>query len=71
MGALTAVGPLSIDMYLPAFPAIATELRATGRVELTLASFFTGLALGQLFYGPISDRASAASLHFISASPCS
>lgn len=56
MGALTAVGPLSIDMYLPAFPAIATELKATGRVELTLASFFTGLALGQLFYGPVSDR---------------
>lgn len=56
MGALTAIGPLSIDMYLPAFPAIATEFTATGRIELTLASFFTGLALGQLFYGPISDR---------------
>lgn len=56
MGALTAIGPLSIDMYLPAFPAIAREFAATGRVELTLASFFTGLALGQLFYGPISDR---------------
>lgn len=56
MGALTAIGPLSIDMYLPAFPAIAQEFAATGRVELTLASFFTGLALGQLFYGPVSDR---------------
>lgn len=56
MGALTAIGPLSIDMYLPAFPAIAREFDAPGRVELTLASFFTGLALGQLFYGPISDR---------------
>lgn len=56
MGALTAVGPLSIDMYLPAFPAIAGELDASGRLELTLASFFTGLALGQLFYGPVSDR---------------
>lgn len=56
MGALTAIGPLSIDMYLPAFPAIAREFAATGRVELTLASFFTGLALGQLFYGPLSDR---------------
>lgn len=56
MGALTAIGPLSIDMYLPAFPAIAREFDAAGRVELTLASFFTGLALGQLFYGPISDR---------------
>jgi DHA1 family bicyclomycin/chloramphenicol resistance-like MFS transporter len=56
MGALTAIGPLSIDMYLPAFPAIAHEFSALGRVELTLASFFTGLALGQLFYGPVSDR---------------
>jgi DHA1 family bicyclomycin/chloramphenicol resistance-like MFS transporter len=56
MGALTAIGPLSIDMYLPGFPVIAREFAATGRVELTLASFFTGLALGQLFYGPVSDR---------------
>lgn len=56
MGALTAIGPLSIDLYLPAFPAIAQEFTATGRIELTLASFFIGLALGQLFYGPISDR---------------
>jgi DHA1 family bicyclomycin/chloramphenicol resistance-like MFS transporter len=56
MGALTAIGPLSIDMYLPGFPAIAAEFGAVGRVELTLASFFIGIALGQLFYGPISDR---------------
>lgn len=55
MGALTAIGPLSIDMYLPAFPAIAHEFSATGHVELTLAAFFVGVALGQLFYGPISD----------------
>lgn len=56
MGALTAIAPLSIDMYLPSFPAIAAELSALGRVELTLAAFFIGVALGQLFYGPISDR---------------
>ncbi len=56
MGALTAIAPLSIDMYLPSFPAIATELSALGRVELTLAAFFIGVALGQLFYGPVSDR---------------
>ncbi|HET8731297.1 MAG TPA: multidrug effflux MFS transporter [Moraxellaceae bacterium] len=56
MGALTALGPLSIDMYLPAFPSIARELGAPGRVELTLASFFIGLALGQLVYGPLSDH---------------
>jgi len=56
MGALTAIAPLSIDMYLPSFPAIAAELSALGRVELTLAAFFIGVALGQLFYGPVSDR---------------
>jgi DHA1 family bicyclomycin/chloramphenicol resistance-like MFS transporter len=57
LGALTAIGPLSIDMYLPAFPAIAAELGAdSGQVQLTLAIFLIGLALGQLFYGPISDR---------------
>jgi DHA1 family bicyclomycin/chloramphenicol resistance-like MFS transporter len=55
MGALTAIGPLSIDMYLPAFPAIAHEFSATGHVEFTLAAYFIGVALGQLFYGPISD----------------
>lgn len=56
MGAITAIGPLSIDMCLPAFPTISQELNALGRVELSLASFFIGLALGQLFYGPLSDR---------------
>lgn len=57
MAALTAIGPLSIDMYLPAFPAITAQLSApSGAVERTLASFFVGLALGQLVYGPISDR---------------
>lgn len=56
MGALTAIGPLSIDMYLPAFPAIGREFAAGNQVELSLASFFTGLAIGQLFYGPVSDR---------------
>lgn len=56
MGALTAIGPLSIDMYLPAFPTISQEFNAPGQVELSLASFFTGLAIGQLFYGPLSDR---------------
>jgi MFS transporter, DHA1 family, multidrug resistance protein len=57
LGALTALGPLSIDMYLPSFPAIAHSLGSnTGSVQLTLASFFTGLALGQAIYGPFSDR---------------
>jgi DHA1 family bicyclomycin/chloramphenicol resistance-like MFS transporter len=57
MAALTALGPLSIDMYLPSFPAIAQSLDADrGAVERTLAAFLIGLALGQLFYGPLSDR---------------
>lgn len=57
LGALTAIGPLSIDMYLPAFPAMARELAADGgAIERTLSAFLIGLALGQLAYGPISDR---------------
>lgn len=57
LAALTAVGPLSIDMYLPSFPAIAEALHTTrGSVERSLPMFLAGLALGQLFYGPLSDR---------------
>jgi DHA1 family bicyclomycin/chloramphenicol resistance-like MFS transporter len=57
LGALTAFGALSIDMYLPALPAIAAEFGAgRGEVERTLASFLAGLAIGQLVYGPLSDR---------------
>jgi DHA1 family bicyclomycin/chloramphenicol resistance-like MFS transporter len=57
LGALTAIGPLSIDMYLPAFPAMERDMRAVaGSMEYTLSSFFIGMALGQLFYGPVSDR---------------
>lgn len=57
MGLLTALGPLSIDMYLPAFPQIAAQFHTTeGNVERTLASYLFGLALAQLFYGPIADR---------------
>ncbi|NTX52793.1 multidrug effflux MFS transporter [Myxococcus sp. CA039A] len=57
LGALTAFAPLSIDMYLPALPRIATDLQSTQSViQLTLASCFAGLALGQLFTGPLIDR---------------
>lgn len=52
---MTAVGPVSIDMYLPGFPAIERDLAARG-VESTMAAFIVGIAVGQLFYGPISDR---------------
>ena len=57
LGALTALDPLSIDMYLPAFGDIQKEFQTTiGKVELSMSAFFIGMALGQLFYGPLSDR---------------
>lgn len=55
IGVMTAVGPVSIDMYLPAFPLIERELGEQG-IERTMAGYLIGMALGQLFYGPVSDR---------------
>ena len=52
---MTAVGPVSVDMYLPGFPLIEREFGQNG-VEQTMASYLVGIAIGQLFYGPISDR---------------
>jgi DHA1 family bicyclomycin/chloramphenicol resistance-like MFS transporter len=57
LGSLTALGPLAIDMYLPSLPAIAKNLHAPpGEVGVTLAAFFAGLGIGQLVFGPLSDR---------------
>lgn len=57
LGLLTAFAPLTTDMYLPAFSAIAADLRAPmSSVQATVAVFLTGTALGQLIYGPLSDR---------------
>ncbi|GAB3538064.1 multidrug effflux MFS transporter [Pontibacter brevis] len=57
LGTLTALGPFSIDMYLPGFPAIAEGLNTTvADVSLTLSSFFIGISAGQLLYGPLMDR---------------
>ncbi|WP_395825229.1 multidrug effflux MFS transporter [Collimonas sp.] len=57
LAALTAIGSLSIDMYLPSFPTIAQQLGVgSNLVQLTLASFLVGLAVGQMFYGPLSGR---------------
>jgi DHA1 family bicyclomycin/chloramphenicol resistance-like MFS transporter len=57
LGALTAFAPVSIDMYLPALPTIGVAFSAApGHVQLSLASFFLGVATGQAFYGPIADR---------------
>jgi MFS transporter, DHA1 family, multidrug resistance protein len=57
LGLLSAIGPFSIDMYLPAFPAIALDLHTTiAHVSLSLSSFFIGISFGQLLYGPLLDR---------------
>jgi len=57
LGAVSAVAPLSTDMYLPALPGIATDLGASNAaVQHTLVAFFAGMALGQIVYGPLSDR---------------
>lgn len=54
---LTALGPLSTDMYLPALPAIARDLATSdAEAQLTLSSFLAGFAVGQFVYGPVSDR---------------
>jgi DHA1 family bicyclomycin/chloramphenicol resistance-like MFS transporter len=56
LGGVTAVGPLSIDAYLPGFPDIAEDLGASeSAVQLTLASFLVMMAVGQLVLGPLSD----------------
>lgn len=56
VGALIALGPLTIDMYLPAFPRISDELNASeAQVQLTLTGMLVGLAVGQLVIGPLSD----------------
>ncbi|WP_026236070.1 multidrug effflux MFS transporter [Echinicola pacifica] len=57
LGALSTISPFSIDMYLPGFPAIARNLDTTiANVQLSLTSYLVGIAVGQLFYGPLLDR---------------
>lgn len=57
LGGLSAIPPMAVDMYLPAFPVIAKDLGASeDHVQFSLMTFFAGLMLGQLFYGPLSDR---------------
>ncbi len=54
---LTAIAPLATDMYVPAFPQVAGDLSSTAtQVQLTLTTFFVGMALGQLIGGPVSDQ---------------
>jgi DHA1 family bicyclomycin/chloramphenicol resistance-like MFS transporter len=57
LGLLATMGPLSTDMYLPAFPAVAHSFGVdVSAVQLTLAAYLAGLAVGQLVYGPLADR---------------
>src|SRR5580658_2245413 len=57
LGSLSTISPFAIDMYLPAFPEIAVALHtSTAKISLTIASYFAGLAVGQLAYGPLLDR---------------
>lgn len=57
LGFLTAVGPISTDIYLPAFPAMEQTFHTSaGNVQFTLSIWFVGLAIGQITVGPLSDR---------------
>jgi MFS transporter, DHA1 family, multidrug resistance protein len=57
LAALSAVGPLTTDMYLPSLPDIAQQLAAsTAQVQLTISAYLIGFAVGQIVYGPVSDR---------------
>ncbi|MFF3237564.1 multidrug effflux MFS transporter [Micromonospora sp. NPDC002931] len=57
LGTITAFGPLSLDTYLPAFPAMARDLSASqAQIQLSLTTCLIGMALGQLVTGPLSDR---------------
>jgi len=56
LGCLAAVGPMSIDLYLPAFPLMEEEFATnSAAVSNTMASYFVGIAVGQMIYGPVSD----------------
>jgi len=57
LGALTALGPFTIDLYLPAFPVLEDDFQTTaGAIQLTLTGTMVGFALGQLIVGPLSDK---------------
>ena len=57
LAGLSAIGPLTTDMYLPSLPDIAQKLGAsTAQVQLTISSYLVGFAVGQVVYGPVSDR---------------
>ncbi|MCA9780389.1 MAG: multidrug effflux MFS transporter [Candidatus Eremiobacteraeota bacterium] len=56
LGCLAAMGPMSIDLYLPAFPLLEAEFATNAAaVSNTMASYFVGISVGQMIYGPVSD----------------
>ena len=66
LGALSAFGPMSIDMYLPSLPAISADFHAaSGASQGTMAAFLIGMAVGQFFFGPASDRWGRRSMLFL------
>ena len=57
LGLLSAMGAFSIDMYLPGFPDIAKDLHTTiAHITLSITSFFIGISIGQMIYGPLLDK---------------
>jgi DHA1 family bicyclomycin/chloramphenicol resistance-like MFS transporter len=57
LGALTALGPFTIDLYLPAFPVLEEDFQTTAAaIQLTLTGTMVGFAVGQLVVGPLSDK---------------
>ncbi|HEX5144263.1 MAG TPA: multidrug effflux MFS transporter [Mycobacterium sp.] len=68
---LSAVAPFATDLYLPAFPVMVSDLHTTATaVQLTLTAFLLGLALGQLLFGPLSDRFGRVKPLFVGAAVC-
>lgn len=57
LGSIAALGPFTVDMYLPGFPTIAEDLGTTQKsMSYTLTSYFIGISIGQLIYGPVIDK---------------
>lgn len=57
LGALCTISPFSIDMYLPGFPAMARDLNTSiSNIQFSLTAYLIGIAIGQLFYGPLLDK---------------
>src|SRR5579859_7895857 len=57
LGSLSTITPFAIDLYLPAFARIAGDFKtSTATISLSVSSYFIGMAIGQILYGPFLDR---------------